>query len=216
MKKWSEKTWEEIEVIYNEIIDLPFIKELTDGSLSEERFNFYLKQDAMYISDYAKVLTNLALKLPNPTHAEAFMGFAQESVAAEQAMQATMLKGITLDKREMTPTCRLYTSYLLSTMNFPVIEVSAAAILPCFWIYKEVGDYIFKNQKPNNLYQDWINMYSDENFAVSNKKAISICDELAANCTESQQQEMTDAFVLAAKMEWMFWDSAYRLEKWPV
>ncbi|MDL2243190.1 TenA family protein, partial [Bacteroidales bacterium OttesenSCG-928-K03] len=155
-------------------------------------------------------------RLTNPQHKESFLQFVQDSIYAEQAMQSTMLKDVKLDKMDMTPTCRLYTSYLLSTMTQVPVEVAAAAILPCFWIYMEVGNYIFKNQKPNNPYQDWINMYSDEGFAVSNARAIEICDELAANSSEAQQQEMINAFILAAKMEWMFWDSAYKLEEWPL
>ena len=46
------------------------------------------------------------------------------------------------------------------------------------------------------------------------EKAIAICDQIAEK--SNLKVEMTEAFTYASKMEWMFWDSAYRLEKWPV
>ena len=39
---WSEEAWKASESIYNAILDLPFIKELADGTLSRERFLHYI------------------------------------------------------------------------------------------------------------------------------------------------------------------------------
>ncbi len=51
-------------------------------------------------------------------------------------------------------------------------------------------------------------------FATEVKKAIAICDDVAKD--SALQEEMTRAFCYASRMEWMFWDSAYRMEEWPV
>ncbi|MFT6341770.1 MAG: thiaminase/transcriptional activator TenA, partial [Glaciecola sp.] len=48
------------------------------------------------------------------------------------------------------------------------------------------------------------------------QKAIDICDEVAAECTQQQRLAMTQTFNASAKLEWMFWDSAWKLEQWPV
>ncbi|MDR2084587.1 MAG: TenA family protein [Bacteroidales bacterium] len=215
--KWSEKTWQAVEKIYEEILNLPFIKDLSKGTLSDERFKFYLIQDALYLNDYSRTLMNIALKLQNPEYGEAFMKFANDGVAVERILHESFLNGHVPSKSEMTPTCKLYTSYLVSSLYNPHIEVSLAAVLPCFWIYQKVGEHIYNTaETENNKYQNWINTYADESFAESTQKAIEICNVMADNCSEVQKQEMTEAFVLATKMEWMFWDSAYRLEKWPV
>jgi thiaminase/transcriptional activator TenA len=95
------------------------------------------------------------------------------------------------------------------------VEVGMAAVLPCFWIYKKIGDYILEIQnKDNNPYQDWISTYAGEEFGLLVDKAIAICDEAAQNSTPAQQQLMTQAFITASRLEFAFWDSAYRLEKW--
>jgi len=94
--------------------------------------------------------------------------------------------------------------------------VALAAILPCFWIYKAAGDHILLHQnKSNNPYQTWIDTYAGEEFGMLVRKAMTICDEVASQCTEVQQASMTEAFLTASRLEWIFWDSAWRLESWP-
>ncbi|MDR0743528.1 MAG: thiaminase II [Tannerella sp.] len=217
--KWSEKAWDSIKPIYEKTLASPFIQELMEGTLDNERFIFYIRQDALYLSDYGKVLIAIATKLTKPEHIEAFIAFAGECIAAEKELHKTFLAGAAAEARKEqseSPSCLLYTSYLLRQLNAPV-EVMAAAVLPCFRIYKEVGEYILANQpEGHNPYQAWINAYGGEYYEASVKKAIAICDELAESCTEQQQNAMTEAFITCSKLEWMFWDSAYHLEQWKV
>jgi thiaminase/transcriptional activator TenA len=216
--KWSEKAWDSIESIYKKTLALPFIQELMEGTLDNEKFIFYIRQDALYLSDYGKLLTAIATRLTKPEHIEAFIGFAGESMVAENELHKTFLAGSgEVDKQpSASPSCLLYTSFLLRQLNAPV-EVMVAAALPCFRIYKEVGEYILTNRSGNhNPYQAWINTYGGEYYEESVKKAIAICDELAESCTEQQQNAMTEAFITCSKLEWMFWDSAYNLEQWKV
>jgi thiaminase/transcriptional activator TenA len=84
-------------------------------------------------------------------------------------------------------------------------------------VYQQVGDHILAAQRKNgNPYQAWIDTYGGDEFAATVRQAIAICDEVAASCTEARRRAMTEAFVLCTKMEWMFWDSAWKLETWPV
>jgi thiaminase/transcriptional activator TenA len=45
---------------------------------------------------------------------------------------------------------------------------------------------------------------------------IAATDEVAATASDSLRERMHAAFKRATQLEWMFWDSAYRLEEWPV
>lgn len=213
--KWSEAAWNTAKPVYDKILEQPFIAGLIDGSLAREKFLFYIQQDALYLADYGKVLTGLASKLTNHEHMHAFIRFAGDSIAVENALHATFLNGVC--EANMSPACLLYTSFLLKQLANAPAEVIAAAVLPCFWIYKKVGDYILANQtKDENPYQEWIDTYGGEGFDDSVNLAISICDQLAEKCTEEQRQAMTDAYLMCSKMEWLFWDSAFRLEEWPI
>ena len=216
--KWSEKAWKAIEPIYEKTVTLPFIQELTNGKLDREKFIFYIQQDAMYLSDYGSVITGIASKLKDPAHTESFIRFAGDSIVVERALHESFIHGINeKDRLKPSPACLLYTSYLWRQLANAPIEVSVAAVLPCFWIYKAVGDYILANQtNEENPYQTWINTYGGDDFSRSVSRAIEICDELAESCTESRQKEMLEAFVVCSKMEYLFGDSAHNLEQWRI
>ena len=216
--KWSEKAWKAIEPIYEKTVTLPFIQELTNGTLDREKFIFYIQQDAMYLSDYGSVITGIASKLKDPAHTESFIRFAGDSIVVERALHESFIHGINeKDRLKPSPACLLYTSYLWRQLANAPIEVSVAAVLPCFWIYKAVGDYILANQtNEENPYQTWINTYGGDDFSRSVSRAIEICDELAESCTESRQKEMLEAFVVCSKMEYLFSDPAHNLEQWTI
>lgn len=216
--KWSKEAWYATLPVYNNILEMPFISELMDGTLDNRKFVFYIQQDALYLAEYGKVLAGIASKLENSTHIESFLHFAGDTMSVEKELHKTFMDADdNINGLEASPSCLLYTSHLHKQLANKSIEVALATVLPCFWIYKKVGDHILKNQsKGKNPYQDWIDTYGGEDFNKAVLKAISICDEIADRCTNEQREEMTRAFVMCSKMEWMFWDSAYRMEKWPV
>ena len=216
--QWSEQAWKEAVPVYGRILDLDFVRELIDGTLSLEKFLFYIRQDALYLVGFGKALAGIAAKLDNVEHSQAFLAFAGECMAVERALHASYLGNEQAPARiDPSPTCLLYTSYILKQVYDAPLEVAMAAVLPCFWVYQKVGDHILATQcKKGNPYQAWIDTYGGDDFAVAVQRAIAICDEVAASCTEARRQAMTEAFVVCTKMEWMFWDSAWKLETWPV
>lgn len=212
--KWSEHTWLAAEPIYKAILDLPFVRELAAGTLSRERFMFYIAQDSIYIDNYSRVLAHIASRLPHKAQTEDFLKFATDGILVEKALHESYL-GSDLPQAEASPTCLLYTSFESSKALEPV-EIEAASILPCFWVYQRVGEAILKDCRPGNPYAKWIETYGDEAFAKSNIRAIEICDELADASTADIRRHMTEAFMMSTRMEWMFWHSAYQLEKWKI
>jgi thiaminase/transcriptional activator TenA len=215
--KWSERAWEEAEPIYRRILELAFVRELMAGALSRERFLFYLRQDAFYLVGFGKALAGIAAKLDNVAHSQAFLGFATDCMAMERALHSTFLGEACPKASTPSPTCLLYASHLLQQVHHAPLEVAMASTLPCFRVYQKVGEHILANQSPgDNPYQAWIDTYGGGVFAAAVQKATTLCDEVAASCSEERRQAMTEAYVLCTKMEWMFWDSAFRLEAWPV
>lgn len=209
--KWSETAWQTSQNIYEAILKLPFLQELAEGTLPLEKFDFYIGQDALYLNDYSKRLAHIASRVHDPELSETFLKFAADGVAVEKTLHACFISEV---PRKKSPTCLFYTSFLASTSNDDV-AVECAAVLPCFWIYREVGREIIKRAKmEGNPYSEWIATYADEGFSRSTDLCISICDKLAANVPEEVRSRMTEAFLNAARLEWRFWDSAYNLETW--
>ena len=94
--------------------------------------------------------------------------------------------------------------------------VAMAALLPCFWIYAEVGRDIHPRSKPGNPWQAWVDTYAAEEFHEAVARMRDTLDRIAAATTPAMREHMHAAYTQAARLEWMFWDAAYRLEAWPV
>lgn len=212
---WSTKTWKETLPIYQSIIDMPFIKELMDGTLPMEKFQFYLAQDSIYLKSFGKALALIAARAGSIQDSLAYIRFAEMAIVVEREMHESYFKSFNLTNTGCAePACHHYSHFLKSTVALDAVEVGMAVVLPCFWIYKEVGDYIYTNHSENNPYQQWIDTYASKEFGALTAQAIGICDAVAAQCTEKQQQVMTDVFVTASRLEFLFWNSAYYLKKW--
>ena len=205
--KWSQEAWNASENIYNTILQLPFIKELADGTLPMEKFLHYIRQDNLYLDDYSRVLAHIASRLGNIDDVATFLEFASDGVAMEKSLHAIYAHEGGVVK---TPACLFYTS-LLKAQAYENVAVEAAAILPCFWIYQKVGEHILSIAKmEGNPYADWIKAYSDPAFDKATRRAIELCDRLADAADEATRRRMTDIYVACSRLEWMFWDSAYR------
>ena len=61
---FTAELWASITPIYAAILRHPFLRGLTDGSLSEDAFRFYVIQDAHYLRDFARALSIAAARAP--------------------------------------------------------------------------------------------------------------------------------------------------------
>ena len=126
------------------------------------------------------------------------------------------LDGAAVAAEPMSPACHHYTSWLLATAFREPLPVVAAAVLPCFWVYREVGHHIHAAASPDNPYRAWIDTYAGEDFAAAVDAMIATTDRLAGSASPSVVSAMHGAFTRAMQLEWMFWDSAYRRASWLV
>jgi len=212
---FTDQLWNTIQPVYDEILALPFNQELTLGNLPEEKFIFYLKQDSYYLADFTRALSLAGLRSHNMEYLQSYLEFAMGAVTVERALHESYFERYDVPEYiEKSPTCFNYTNFLLSTATLGSNAVSIAALLPCFWIYREVGLHIYERASDNNPYQDWIDTYAGEDFSESVDRAIEITGQVAEAVTPKERERMKEAFIYSSRLEWMFWDSAYRLETW--
>jgi thiaminase/transcriptional activator TenA len=217
---FSRRAWTRIAPLHDKILTMPFNQELAAGTLSRERFIFYMMQDAHYLIHFGKALAVTGARAPDPDAMIQFTRSAEACVVVERALHEGFFKDFGIDAEQAaatrpSPTCSHYIHFLLSTAHNAPYEVSVAALLPCFWIYWEVGRHLLEIAAPDNPYQAWIDTYADDEFAKGVQKVIDLADRLAPATTPVIQDRMMAAFERASILEWMFWDRAYRLETWP-
>jgi thiaminase/transcriptional activator TenA len=218
---FSRTAWDRNAPIYDIIRRMPFNAELAAGDLSEARFKHYITQDAHYLIGFGRALTLAAAKAPNPDRIVQFAKSAEGAIVVERALHGSFFQryGITADifnATPLSPACHHYVSFLVATAHAEPYEVLLGALLPCFWIYAEVGRDIHSRAAADHPYRAWIDTYAGEEFHAAVRDVVAATDEAADSASPYLRKRMHTAFTRATQLEWVFWDSAYRLETWPV
>ena len=144
MIRFSDDAWHRTASLREAIHRLPFNTELAVGSLSRDRFQTYIIQDAIYLGQFSRALAISAAKAPDTATMQSFAQSALGAIAVEQALHGRYLRDFGADPAgiadtEPSPDCLAYTSYLIAAAYHDPWEVLVAALLPCFWIYWDVG-----------------------------------------------------------------------------
>ena len=217
MQNWYEQTRAKTEEIFQSIISHDFVTGLTQATLNKDTFGFYVNQDSLYLSEYKKVLVAVGSKCHQAQDTQFFYEAATGIIQIEDALHKVFLEKKYANPIP-SPTCELYNSYLARIVSNESVEVGVAAVLPCFTIYKEVGDFILTTQEnqDSNPYQAWIETYASDEFALAVQKAIDIVNTYALTASPQSLAKMEEVFIKTSKLEWMFWDSAYKQEAWKI
>jgi len=210
-----------VQPIMKKIKQLDFITQLIDGNLAMAKFIFYIKQDLLYLNDYARALALTGVRATENQHLQQFLQFALGAIDAETALHNDYLKRYqtnnTDKKLSMSPSCFMYNNYLMRTAAITSVEESMSALLPCFWIYHEIGKHIASaNTNPDNPYQQWIDLYSGSDFILPTQQMIDIVNTIAQTASTQLHKKMITAFLTASRLEWQFWHSAYHEETWQI
>ncbi|ACP49965.1 transcriptional activator, TenA family [Sulfolobus islandicus Y.N.15.51] len=215
MMENSEKLWNSIKDIYSSILKHPFILELVEGTLSRNKFEYYIIQDYLYLREFSKALALLSAKAEDEENALLFAIHIQDAIKVEKALHKFYISEFNLDVEdyEMSPTNLAYTSYLLAVAYSRPFHEVISAVLPCYWIYMEVGKELLKKGSRDKYYQKWIETYGGEDYERGVRAVLGIVNGLKVS--EEEFNKMKIHFRTASIYEYMFWDSAYRLERFP-
>jgi thiaminase/transcriptional activator TenA len=220
-ESFTTELWSGITDIYDAILAHPFIGGLTDGTLRPEAFAFYVVQDALYLRRYATALAAVASRAPGPDPAAMFARHSANAVATERELHSSLLAELeispdTIDAAEPAPVNLAYTSYMLAAIRGGSYAEGVGAVLPCYWIYAEVGKELIRRGSPDPRYQRWIATYGGDEFAAVVGDVLAEADAIGALLSPSERSVVRRHFRVASRYEWMFWDMAYREESWPV
>jgi thiaminase/transcriptional activator TenA len=218
---WSAALWSTVTETYSAIRAHPFLAGLRDGTLPAAAFTHYIAQDAHYLRDYARALMVVGAKAPTHVDAGMLARHAAGAVDVELALHATLLSALGLSAADLeavpvAPTTRAYTSYLLATAYGGTFAEGLAAVLPCYWIYAEVGRELIAAGSPEPRYQRWIDTYGGEEFAATVAEVIDLTDRVGASLAPDEAARGGAHFRQTARYEWMFWDASWRTETWPI
>lgn len=212
--RWSEEVWEKSSRIFKAITEQPFIKELANGTLDNQKFNRYLAQDEVYIGNYGRQMFQLADRMTDADEREMFRLFAQSGIDSEKAMHELLINRFGVDTEvKASSVTAVYNAHTQHAVDCGSVEEALAAMMPCMWIYNRVGLYILSIAKmENNPYREWIEEYGNEEFTEGVNTVVELADRWAEKAGKEIRDRMTEAYLEAALYEYAFWDYGYNGE----
>ncbi|WP_208454515.1 TenA family protein [Jannaschia marina] len=217
---FTQDLWQATGDLQQKILDMPFNRALADGSLPVEVFQGYIVQDAHYLEGFARALALSASRGPEPETIAQLAGSASGAIFVERQLHGEYmaLYGISPETFAATPPSRSCDHYVGSLIRHAAVSpfaVAVCALLPCFWIYKVVGDHIHAEAAADHPYRAWIDTYAGEEFGEAVQKMLDLTDRLGAAADAPTRAAMHRAFAQSSWHEWMFWQSAHDREGWP-
>lgn len=215
---FCEKVRKEMDVYFEASFDHPFVQGIADGILPLEKFKFYMLQDAYYLKHYTKVLALAAAKATNDEDVQYFLETAKFIHEAELELHRKTFKdlGVTakeIEQFEVAPAAYNYVSHMYQSVFTGDVAEAFAAILPCPWIYQEIGQKL-KHSSPNvPLYEEWIALYGSDEMIQTIEQQKKMMNRFSAE--QPLKEKVLEAhFKKSCYYEWQFWEMAWTKQSW--
>ena len=219
-KRFSDRLRQKAAGIWEAQHQHPFVRGIGDGKLDVEKFKFWLRQDYVFLVEYARLLGLAAARSPDLETMARFAGLLEETLETEMSLHRAYADEFGTSREELeqeppAPTTRAYTDFLLRVAATGDFAELAAALLPCMWSFSEIGQRLAAQPAPSDKrYAQWIAMYSSKEFAELAGWCRDLVDELAAGLPERELKKLEEAFLASSRYEWQFWEMAWRMEHW--
>ncbi|UTF52922.1 thiaminase II [Natronosalvus rutilus] len=196
----------------------PFVRELAAGTLADEAFRTWVRQDYRYLLDYARTFSIAGSKARDPDTRAHLLSVAHSILDDELELHRSFaeeygLSQADLEATEKAPTCVAYTNFLLRTAYEGSIAEIAAAIYPCGQGYLDIADHMDELATEEHRYTPFIEKYTSNEFhdsVVWMRAFVDRCGERYPG----EREAMERVFLTSAKLEYRFWEMAYQQEDW--
>lgn len=223
-KKFTERLYENVKPIWEKNHQHPFVQGIGDGTLEREKFIHYMKQDYVYLIDYAKLFSAAVMKSNDLDTMGKFSKILDETLNFEMELHRQFAVEFGISREELeatkaTPVNLAYTRYMLHVAQNGSLAEVVSCLLPCAWDYWEIGKMLRKqygHQIERNPYRKWIETYDSKTFGEGAKWLIELMDELANGLPERELTRLEEHFIMTSKFEYLFWDMNYHEQDWPI
>ena len=213
-RSWSKEVWKKSSKIYNSILELDFLKELSEGTLSNDIFARYIAQDEIYLKNYYHQMNMLADMMENTDDKELFIAFAKSGMEGEKALHDMLIDRYGIEtKVEPSKVTSDYNAHICEGIATGDLCIALASVLPCMWIYNQVGLHILNHSKlEGNPFKEWILEYGQEEFTTGVNKVLKMVDGWASKTDKQTREKMDYYYLKAALYEYAFWDYGYNAD----
>lgn len=207
--------------LWEEQLRHPFVTGLADGSLEPDVFANWVRQDYLYLKDFARIFAWAVAKADRLEAMGWYAGVLDLTLNTEMQLHRDYAArfGITKEELEgeaMWPTTRAYTDFLLRTAADGDMRQLLAALLPCAWGYSWLGRKLAEGERPaDDRYAAWIDQYASDDFAAAADWLRGELDHLAeGGLAPTETRRLEELFVLSSRYELRFWEMCWTGEEW--
>jgi len=199
--------------------DHPFVTGIGDGTLPADRFAHWVRQDHLFLVDYARLLALGAARAPDLGTMRQFAALTSAVLGEEMELHRGLAADLGISQAELdaeapAPATAAYTDFLLRTAALGDFAELAAALLPCMWGYAEVGERLAARPRPGHPHYDaWIEAYSGPAFVALAGWCRQLVDDIGARADPALRSRMTVAFVACSRHELAFWEMGWTLQR---
>jgi thiaminase/transcriptional activator TenA len=208
--------------IWDAIVAHPMVEGLGEGTLDESPFRYWVRQDYVYLVEYARVFALGAANAPDLRRMGTFAELLDSTINTEMDLHRAYAAdfGISeseLEATEPSPTTQAYTDFLVRIAATATFGDLVAALLPCMWGFNETAKRLDATGRPDHEgYSEWIAMYAGEDFTDLTEWCKDLVDDVADDATGAERDRYRDVFRTSARYEYRFWDAAWREEEWGI
>lgn len=217
--KLTETLYENAKEIWESYLTHPFVAELGQGTLSPERFRFYMLQDYLYILEYAKVFALGIAKSNDEESMRRFASMVHHTLNGEMDIHRHYMKRLGITEEEIAAARQShanasYISYMLNVAYSQGVLEILAAILSCAWSYERIGKSHaqIEGAADHPLFGEWVKGYSSDSYVASTQEIIDWIDELGNGLPRERVDNLIDIFVRCSRYEYDFWEMSYKRE----
>src|SRR4030066_613892 len=169
---FSREMRQRADPLWRAIFEHPFVRGLGDGSLSRDRFEFYLKQDYAYLIDFSRGFALASAKSRVLEEMGTFAALLHATLNPEMELHRKICADFGIPAEELvrsrkTMITSAYTGLLVRTCYEGDLSDILAVLLPCACGYVEIGQRLAPQGVPDiPHYRDWIRTYSSREFRV--------------------------------------------------
>jgi thiaminase/transcriptional activator TenA len=217
----SERLRAASEEIWRAQHEHPFVRGIGDGSLEEKLFRFWIRQDYVFLIEYARLLALAAARAPDLDTMTRFAELVHETLHDEMELHRSYSAELGISTTELerevpAPTTRGYTDFLLRTAAVGDFADLLAALLPCMWGFNEIGLRLAQRGAPvHRGYAEWIKMYSSAEFTALVDWLRRLTDRIGAGLPSGYQDRLREIFLASSRYELAFWEMAWTQQTWP-
>jgi len=219
MSEFTSVLKEKVQDNWRKQINHPFVRGIGNGTLEVDRFKNWVRQDYVYLKDFARIFAWATAKAPTLEQMSWYTSVQDLTLNTEMDLHREYagkfdITEEELEQTEKWPTTQAYADFLLRHSGDGDLADLVAVLLPCSWGYAWIGKRLEDDGLPNEpRYAEWIETYASDDFQESAEWLKSEMNSLAEGRTGEEKDRLIDRFMRSSEYELRFWEMCYSGEE---